>query len=40
MDKLSTTIEDYLSLIYVLERDNEPVIGVHLADYWALRLPP
>ncbi len=32
MDKLSATIEDYLSLIYVFERDHEPVIGVHLAD--------
>jgi DtxR family Mn-dependent transcriptional regulator len=32
MDKLSTTIEDYLYLVYVLERDNEPVIGVHLAE--------
>lgn len=31
MDKLSTTIENYLSLIYVLERDKEPVMGVHLA---------
>lgn len=31
MDKLSTTIENYLSLMYVLERDKEPVIGVHLA---------
>jgi len=32
MDKLSTTIEDYLSLIFVLERDGEPVIGVQLAE--------
>ncbi|MGC1377775.1 MAG: metal-dependent transcriptional regulator [Anaerolineales bacterium] len=29
--KLSSTIEDYLSLIYVLERDHEPVVGTHLA---------
>ena len=29
--KLSSTIEDYLSLIYVLERDSEPVVGTHLA---------
>jgi DtxR family Mn-dependent transcriptional regulator len=29
--KLSSTIEDYLSLIYVLERDTEPVVGTHLA---------
>jgi DtxR family Mn-dependent transcriptional regulator len=27
---LSSTIEDYLSLIYVLERDGEPVVGTHL----------
>ena len=32
MEKLSTTIEDYLSLVYVLERDNEPVVGIHLAE--------
>ncbi len=32
MEKPSTTIEDYLSLIFVLERDNEPVIGTHLAE--------
>ncbi len=31
MDKLSTTIENYLSLMYVLERDREPVVGVRLA---------
>jgi DtxR family Mn-dependent transcriptional regulator len=39
MDKLSTTIEDYLSLIYVLERDNEPVIGVHLAELLGVSPP-
>lgn len=32
MDKLSTTIENYLSLMYVLERDKEPVLGVRLAE--------
>jgi DtxR family Mn-dependent transcriptional regulator len=31
MDKLSTTIENYLSLMYVLEREKEPVVGTHLA---------
>ena len=31
MDKLSPTIENYLSIIYVLERDSEPILGVHLA---------
>ena len=39
MDKLSTTIEDYLSLVYVLERDNEPVIGVHLAEMLGVTPP-
>lgn len=29
---LSATIQDYLSLIYVMERDREPVVGSHLAD--------
>jgi DtxR family Mn-dependent transcriptional regulator len=33
MEKLSTTIEDYLSLVYVLERDNEPVVGARLAEF-------
>lgn len=32
ISKLSSTIQDYLSLIYVLERDKEPVVGAHLAD--------
>jgi DtxR family Mn-dependent transcriptional regulator len=31
VDKLSATIENYLSLMYELERDQEPVIGVRLA---------
>jgi len=39
MDKLSTTIEDYLSLIYVLERDNEPVVGVRLAEFLGVTPP-
>ncbi len=38
MDKLSDTIENYLSLVYVLERDKEPVVGVHLAQL--LRVTP
>lgn len=32
MEKLSTTIENYLSLMYVLEGDREPVLGVRLAE--------
>lgn len=30
--KLTHTVENYLSLIYVLERDDEPVIGARLAE--------
>ena len=33
MNKLSTTIENYLSLMYVLEREQEPVLGVRLAEF-------
>jgi DtxR family Mn-dependent transcriptional regulator len=32
ISELSPTIQDYLSLIYVMERDKEPVVGAHLAD--------
>jgi DtxR family Mn-dependent transcriptional regulator len=32
VDKPSSTIENYLSLMYVLERDREPVLGVRLAE--------
>ncbi len=39
MEKLSTTIEDYLSLIYVLERDNLPVVGTQLADLLGVSPP-
>jgi DtxR family Mn-dependent transcriptional regulator len=39
MDKLSTTVEDYLSLIYALERDNMPVIGSHLAEVLGVSPP-
>ena len=39
MEKLSITIEDYLSLIYVLERDNEPVVGAHLAELLGVTPP-
>ena len=39
MDKLSTTIQDYLSLIYVLERDNMPVVGAQLAETLRVRPP-
>lgn len=39
MEKLSATIEDYLSLIFVLERDNEPVIGARLAELLSVTPP-
>ena len=39
MEKLSATIEDYLSLIYVLERDNEPILGVRLAELLGVTPP-
>jgi DtxR family transcriptional regulator, Mn-dependent transcriptional regulator len=39
MDKLSTTVEDYLSLIYVLQRDNMPVVGAHLAELLGVTPP-
>jgi len=32
MSEISQTIQDYLSLIFVLERDNEPVVGARLAE--------
>ncbi len=38
-DKLSTTIEDYLSLIFVLERDNQPVVGVQIAELLGVTPP-
>jgi DtxR family Mn-dependent transcriptional regulator len=39
VDKLSPTIENYLSLMYVLERDKEPVLGVHLAQLLGVTPP-
>jgi DtxR family transcriptional regulator, Mn-dependent transcriptional regulator len=39
MDKLSATVEDYLSLIYALQRDNMPVIGSHLAEVLGVSPP-
>ncbi len=37
--KLSSTIQDYLSLIYVMERDNEPVVGLRLAELLGVTPP-
>jgi DtxR family Mn-dependent transcriptional regulator len=36
---LSATIQDYLSLIYVLERDGEPVVGAFLAELLGVSAP-
>jgi DtxR family Mn-dependent transcriptional regulator len=39
VDKPSSTIENYLSLMYVLERDREPVLGVRLAELLSVTPP-
>ncbi|HSK87957.1 MAG TPA: metal-dependent transcriptional regulator, partial [Anaerolineales bacterium] len=39
VDKLSPTIENYLSLMYVLELDKEPVLGVRLAQLLSVTPP-
>lgn len=36
---LSSTVQDYLSLIYVMERDGEPVIGSRLAELLGVTPP-
>jgi DtxR family Mn-dependent transcriptional regulator len=38
-NKISSTIEDYLGIIYVLERDGEPVQGVRLAELLGVSAP-
>ncbi len=38
-DKISPTIEDYLEVMYVLERDGEPVVGVRLAELLGVTPP-
>lgn len=37
--RLSSTIQDYLSLIYVMERDSEPVVGSRLAELLGVTPP-
>jgi len=37
--KLSSTIEDYLSFFYILERDGEPVVGTRLAELLGVTPP-
>jgi DtxR family Mn-dependent transcriptional regulator len=39
MEKPSATIEDYLSFLYVLERDSEPVVGARLAELLGVSAP-
>lgn len=39
ISSLSATIQDYLSLIYVMERDNEPVVGTRLAELLGVTPP-
>jgi DtxR family Mn-dependent transcriptional regulator len=39
VEKPSSTIENYLSLMYVLERDQEPVLGVRLAELLSVTPP-
>jgi DtxR family Mn-dependent transcriptional regulator len=39
VEKPSSTIENYLSLMYVLERDREPVLGVRLAELLSVTPP-
>ncbi|MFZ5819713.1 MAG: metal-dependent transcriptional regulator [Chloroflexota bacterium] len=39
MRSLSSTVQDYLSLIYVMERDNEPVVGSRLAELMGVTPP-
>lgn len=36
---VSATVQDYLSLIYVMERDKEPVVGAHLAELLGVTPP-
>lgn len=38
-EKLSPTIEDYLSLLYISERDGEPVTGARLAELLGVSAP-
>jgi DtxR family Mn-dependent transcriptional regulator len=37
--RATATVEDYLSLIYVLERDGEPVVGARLAELLGVTPP-
>jgi DtxR family Mn-dependent transcriptional regulator len=39
ISNLSPTVQDYLSLIYVMERDKQPVVGAHLAELLGVTPP-
>ncbi|MBN1314710.1 MAG: metal-dependent transcriptional regulator, partial [Anaerolineales bacterium] len=39
MERPTPIIENYLSVIYTLERDQEPVIGARLADWFEVSAP-
>ncbi len=39
IESISVTIQDYMLLIYILERDQEPVVGSHLADLLGVTPP-
>lgn len=39
ISSLSSTIQDYLSLIYVMERDDQSILGVHLAELLNVSAP-
>jgi len=36
---LSSTVQDYLSLLYVMERDQEPIVGTRLAELLGVTPP-
>jgi DtxR family Mn-dependent transcriptional regulator len=38
-EQISPTIQDYLSILYVLERDGEPVVGARLAELLGVTPP-
>ena len=39
LQRFSPTIEDYLSLFYIMERDDEPVVGKRLAELLGVSSP-
>jgi DtxR family Mn-dependent transcriptional regulator len=37
--RISPTIENYLCVLYILERDGEPIIGIQLAELFGVSPP-